>query len=89
MTITTKDFANELIRYANLAVDNGELGADESARLLTLASGLITNNADERYRVKYEAALIRSNRAPEHTEDMTENRWRDDEWKLLCDSWIG
>lgn len=60
MTISTRDLANELIRYANLAVDNGELSGEESGQILTIAADLITNNVAERERLKNEASLIRN-----------------------------
>jgi hypothetical protein len=58
MTISTADLANELIRYANLAVDNGELSGEQSGEILTIAADLITNNVYQRERVKNEASLI-------------------------------
>ena len=59
MTILTKDFAKELIRVANLAVENGEMTGRKAAEILEASSELITNSAFYRDMVKEQASSLR------------------------------
>jgi len=59
MTILTKDFAKELIRVSNLAVENGEMTGCKAADILEASAELITNSAFYRDMVKEQASSLR------------------------------
>ena len=59
MSILTEDFAKEIIRVANLAVENGEMTGCEAADILEVTSKLITNSAFYRDMVKEQALSLR------------------------------
>jgi hypothetical protein len=59
MTITTKDLAKEMIRVANLSVDNGEMTRREAADVLEAGSKLFGNNAHYRHMILDEADALR------------------------------
>jgi len=59
MNIQTKDFAKEMIRVANLAVENGEMTSRKAACILEASAELITNSAFYRDMVKEQASSLR------------------------------